>query len=201
MNIMKFLVVLVLMGFVSGCGDGAVIRRLISENGQLEKDKKQIQDDLAMANEMLAVATELVENLRALPADRLEKLVFVDSIELGRYTHGFDKNNDGIDEGVNIYLLLIDDMGDSIKAYGSVVIELWDLSAVAGQQLIVRHEHGIDEIRKYWISGVLNRNYKFVILWPDGKVPANKNITVKCKFVDAMTGRSFEVQKMVTVGL
>jgi hypothetical protein len=142
-----------------------------------------------------------IETLPDLTDHQQEQRIRVESIGTGRYTGGFDENNDGCDDGINIYLLLRDQYGDVIKAAGQVRVELWDLAAPEAQRLWAKWQFNAEELQERWLTGLISRHYKLTLHWPDGKIPHHKNLTLKLTFIEIQTGRSFELQKMVTVSL
>ena len=184
---------------LSGCaGVGAAGNRqasaaeLAAENSRLARQIAQQRRELAQVNEQL-------EALRGFGDDRLAHLVHVTDVRFGRYTGGYDANGDGLDDGVNAYLVLRDAENQAIKAAGQVDIELLDLAAgVSGMQVGNWH-YGIAEVTDYWLAGLMADHYRFKLTWPDQAPPQHANLTIKLVYTDGLTGRVMEIQKMVTI--
>jgi hypothetical protein len=124
-----------------------------------------------------------------LPQERLSKLFTVHGFEFGKLT-GVD------DEGVlKIYVVPIDDSGQKIKAAGSFVVAAFDL-ANDPNSLIARREFSVDEARKNWFGQALL--YEYVLPVPWNSPPKHPDVTVKVSFTDALTGRTFTGQKVIT---
>ncbi|MCP4342016.1 MAG: hypothetical protein GY799_24825 [Desulfobulbaceae bacterium] len=139
--------------------------------------------------------------LRGFGSERMDLLVQLDRIKFGRYTLGYDKDKDGQDDGVTIYLQCFDRQNDTIKSVGQLELELWDLAAAKGERLVGRLDYGPKQLGDYWMNGFLANHYKFQITWGQEKKPEHSNLTLKCKFKDALMGRVFEIQKMVEVSV
>lgn len=178
----------------AGCNsqEGALakqIRTLTRENEALRRDFNEEQ-------QRAAGLERRVEALRAFGHERAEYLVTVAEAKLGRFTGAFDADEDGIDEGVKVYLELRDRQGDMIKAGGQVDIELWDLAGETGGPVAQRH-YAPGETQEHWLGGLMANHYKFEVEWSDGNRPAGENVTVRLRFTEALTGKVFEVQEMI----
>src|SRR5437764_9151561 len=99
-------------------------------NVQLRKDKQQLEAQMAELQQQLAAAKARIGGLEqekgtlpTLPQDRLDKLVTVQGIKLGRLTGGDPANTaNAPDEGLKIYLTPVDETGDAQKDTGAVEV-------------------------------------------------------------------------------
>lgn len=128
--------------------------------------------------------------LRGFDAERLEQLVHVGQIQFGRYTRATE-------EGVTVYVVLYDANHDKIKAGGVMTIELWALGAQPDGQLRGRWRYEPAELEEYWLGGFLTYHYKFELLWQQGKRPNGEAVTIRVRFEELLTGKAFEIQKLV----
>ena len=140
-----------------------------------------------------------IESLQALGGKRLDKIFHVQRIELGQYTGGADLDDRAGDDAVRVYLKPIDQDGATIKAAGSVTIELYDLAAPKGKKLIGTYTWTVDQAAKTWTSFVLY-HYKFDCKWKSGP-PAHDDVTVRVAFVDYLSGKRFTAQTACKVKL
>ena len=125
-----------------------------------------------------------------LPQERLAKLFTVHGLEFGKLT-GVDE-----DEGVlKIYVVPTDDSGQKLKAAGSFVVAAFDL-ANDPHSLIARREFSVDEARRMWFGQALL--YEYVLPIPWNSPPQHPEVTIKVSFTDALTGRTFTGQKVIT---
>src|SRR3954466_8723397 len=100
------LVILAALAALSGCYHPS------EANIQLRKDKQQLQEQVGNLQQQLAAANARIQgfesqhgSLPTLPQERLDKLVTVQGIKLGRLTGGDPSNGQpGLDEGLKIYL-------------------------------------------------------------------------------------------------
>jgi len=192
---------LVLVGLLAtGCSrflrkDGSketVLRELTQQNEQLQQKLVQQRRQIEQLQQELTI-------LREFPSDRFENLVRVERVEFGRFTRPYDDNADGIDDGVVVYLVLRDGQGDNIKAAGQVEIELWDLAADEGKRHLGRWHFDFYEFLDYWLGGALADHFKFKLPWTPNSLPQHANLTLKLLFKDALTGKVYEIQKMLHV--
>jgi len=193
-----YVIAFILIWFLVGCnGEKQIIDdsrvKLIQEKRQLQRDKAALEQEIMQRKEQVAT-------LQKFPPDRLAQLVKVEKIEFGKFTRAYDGNTkadkDGYDDGVLVYLKIKDKDGDVIKAAGTVEIELWDLNNV-------NYNFGevipIGDLQNHWLSGPLTNHYKFQLPWPDGQPPTHRFLTLKLRFQEALTGKSFEEHRKIEV--
>jgi len=196
--------VLTLIGmvWVAGCGPetppGAVteIQRLrdqvISLNQRLVSREEQIRDQ-----------ARRIQELQNLSGERtLDRLVHVQRVEIDRLSGGYDDDRDGVDDGVVVYLRLLDaeQGGDPIKAAGSVGVRLLDLARPPESQLVGEAHLSPEQLRSMWYGRFLTSHYSIKVPWPDEQTrPSQKIVTVLVHYTDLLTGKSFQVQGAVEV--
>ena len=194
----SLLFLLVLLWLIVGCNDK---KQLIDDSrAKLIQEKQQLQQEKARLEQQNAQLKEQVATLQKFPSDRMDQLVKVEKIEFGKFTRAYDgdieQDPDGYDDGIIVYLILKDNDGDVIKAAGTVEIELWDL---------VVAKHIIDELiplgdlQTYWLSGPLTNHYKFQLPWPKDNPPTHRFLTLKLRFQEALTGRTFEEHQKIEI--
>lgn len=168
--------------------------RLTAQNEQLVGKNQALQQEVEQLSSQLAV-------LQGMPADRVARLVRVAKIQMGRFSLGYDEDEDGRDDGIKVYLVLRDHDHDRIKGAGRVEIEFWDLAAGQEQHRLGSWQFGLEQVNTRWFGGMMADHYRFKLAWPEGARPQHSEITVKCRYEDALTGLSFEAQKVVSVSL
>ncbi len=193
-----YLFVLILLWFIVGCNGK---KPLIDDSrAKLVQEKQQLQLEKARLEQQNAQLREQVATLQKFPSDRMNQLVKVAKIEFGRFTRAYDgdteADKDGYDDGIIVYLILEDKDGDVIKAAGAVRIELWDL--VTDKKIISKFIP-MSDLQTYWLSGPLTNHYKFQIPWPKDNPPTHRFLTLKLRFQEALTGRTFEADQKIEV--
>jgi hypothetical protein len=135
----------------------------------------------------------------SLSPERLDRLFTVYGIKLARLSGGsdLDPSRPG-DEGIKLYVGLIDQTGDEFKASGSFVVEAFDLAAGNGGLRIGRWEFPVEQSQANWHSFLMRYEYVLTLPW-QGVIPRNPDITVKVTFNDELTGRQFTVQQPVKI--
>lgn len=132
-----------------------------------------------------------------LPAERLAMLFTTHGIALGRLTGGLDQDPDQPGhEALRVVVTPQDEAGHSLKAAGSFVIEAFDL-ALNGDSRIGQWQFDLTDARQRWYGAGLMYGYVFELPWQ--RRPEHAELTIKVSFTDALTGRTYTVQKVVTV--
>jgi len=185
---------------VSGCNDVArqveanKLRDALDEVAQLQRQSNEQQRRIGELQKQVTV-------LQGFGPERLDKVVTVAAISLGRFTRAYDLNDDGVDEGVNVYVVLKDRAGDTIKAGGEVEIDVLDLAAEPGSRDVGNWRFSPAETADHWLGGFGTNYFKFQLAWPAAGPPKHANLTIVARFKDALTGRSFEEQKVITAAI
>jgi hypothetical protein len=156
--------------------------------------------DARKESEAVAKLTEEIEELKAdvarlkkekarvLEAQNLsEKEFVVTKVALGVLTSAVNLDEDPGDDGIQVYLYLLDQSGDPIKRAGSVRLELYDLSRES-RIIIDQWELGPDELAKFW-SQFLSV-YSFRLNW-HGPCPSSGHYVLRGVFIDRH-GREFK---------
>jgi hypothetical protein len=193
-----YVFVLVLLWLVVGCNDKT---QLIDDSrAKLIQEKRQLQQEKAALEQEITQLQEQIATLQKFPPDRMTQLVKVEKIEFGKFTRAYDgdleQDQDGYDDGVLVYLILKDKDGDVVKAAGTVEIEIWDLAAA---KHIIGELIPMSDLQNYWLSGPLTNHYKFQLPWPKANPPTHRFLTLKLRFQEALTGKTFEEYQKIEV--
>jgi len=166
---------------------------------QRRAERDRLQAEIERLQAQAARQAEQIQTLQGLGPKRLDRLVRVEKIDIGRYTAGRDTDGKPGHDAVRVYLRPLDADGHVLKAAGDVRIQLFDLAADAGR-LLAAHDFGVATIRKHWADGMLARHYAFDCPWAAGP-PAHPDVTVRVTFTDYLTGKTFTAQKLCQVAL
>jgi hypothetical protein len=183
-----------------GCNGAAQVGDVSVELRQARADLAACRERQAELSAALAEQKEVVSRLRGLGEKRLETLYHVARIELGRYTGGVDMDGRFGDDAVKVYLHPVDRDGSTLKAAGEATVQLYDLGAPAGEQLLGEYKWPVDKLSRQWSSGLFTYHYSFMCPWRSGP-PQHADVTVRVAFVDYLTGKEFTAQKLVKVKL
>jgi len=166
-------------------------------NIQLRKDKQQLQSQLEQVQQQLNAAQARIHgfesqrgSLPTLPEERLDKLVTVHAIKLGRLTGGLSgPSADAPDRGLKIYLTPVDETDEALKDTGTVEVDVFDLD-LAGDNRIGHWTFDPATVKSRWHSlGMLRA---FVLECPWQKPPRHSKLAVKVTYRDELTGRVFD---------
>jgi len=177
--------------FVAGCYHPS------EANIQLRKDKQQLETQLSEVQQKLSAAQARINGLEqekgtlpTLPQDRLDKLITVQGIKLGRLTGGEPgESADAPDKGLKIYLTPVDETGEALKTTGTVEIDAFDLD-LTGDNRIGHWTFDPVSLKPRWRSlGMLRA---FVLECPWQKPPQHSKLAAKVTFRDELTGRIYD---------
>lgn len=176
------------------------VKQLTADLASARAETELARKDADDAKSQLAGKQKRIDTLVALGPDRLKKLYDVTSLKLGQYTGGADLDGQAGDDGIKVFLRPIDANGDTIKAAGSVTIQLYDLAQPPDKTLIGKYEWSVDQVAKKFSGGFMAYHYTFTCPWKDAP-PKHDQITVRLEFVDYLTGKTLPVQKLCKVDL
>lgn len=161
---------------------------------QIQKLKRDREADAATIRGLESRAG----TLPLLPQDRLARLFTVYGLQFGRLTGGADLDpKQAGDEGLKVYVVPLDETGQPLKAAGSFTVEAFDL-ADPRAPLIGKWIFPVEQARQNWYG--LASLYTYVLTCPwQQKIPTHVELTVKVRFVDELTGRVFEAERVAKI--
>lgn len=169
--------------------------RLLKRISRLEKKNRELGAAIASHKKQISSLANLGRG------KRLEKLFHVTKICLTRYTGGIDTDDKFGHDAIKVYLRPLDRDGSTVKAAGSVKIQIFDLALPAERNLIGSYEWSVDEISKCFSGGFVTYHFSFVCPWKKGTLPEHKQLTVRVEFLDYLTGKTFTAQKTCKIKL
>lgn len=167
---------------------------------ELRRTKRQLQQTRQQLAARQAAIDELNRQLqvaRGLSDQDLKRIYYPDQIVLERLTGGEDFDGKPGDDGVVVFVRPIDREGDPIKVAGRLRVELYDLTAPAGQKLIGTCAFGPDELAKMWYGKLWT--YHYTVRCPWQRPPRTNEVTVRVTFIDYLTRRVLTAQTVCTV--
>lgn len=198
-SLLKISLLMLIMSLV-GCGRPNPANIVLRKEIQDLNDNIQTLQRMHLADQAKIAAFEKDRGtVPTLPETQLAKLFTVHAIELLQLTGGSDPDPSRPgDEGIRVYAMPTDDVGDPIKAAGSFKVELFDLNK-SSDNLLGTWEFSAEQIRSLWYGKLFQ--YRYVLPCPWQTVPSHADLTVKVSFSDGLTGRIFIAQKPIKVTL
>lgn len=164
----------------------------------LRENSRALTEDNQKLRTQLADREKQIRTLQALGPKRLEKLYYVQSIRLGRYTSGVDLDDKPGDDAVKVLLEPMDQHADAIKAPGDALVQLYDLAEPPGKNLLGEYRWNVEQLAKTWAGGFLSYHYGLECPWKSTP-PGHDEITVRVEFTEYLTGKKFTAQKVCKV--
>ena len=145
--------------------------------------------------------TQLTEQINTLStldaAARLEALDTLEKIRIGKRTGFYDKDKDGTNETLVVYLEPLDAAEDFVKAVGKVDIELWNLNAAEDKAKQAEWTVEPNELHTTW-GGTIFAAYYRIKLPLEIATNQKKDYTLKVTFTDYLSGKILTAQKVLT---
>jgi cell division protein FtsB len=190
--------ILILLLALSGCNKANEKVQMLEKIEQLTEQNAELTSDLEQSISENEQLKGQVQVLSSLPNEvKGENLYSLQKIRIGRYTDFYDKDHDGKKETLIVYIQTIDEQGDKMKASGTAEVELWDLNKQDDQAMLARWKVEPEELKKLWVATMLTINYRLTFDITETVKSFNKPLTVKAKFTDYLTGRTFEDQRVI----
>jgi hypothetical protein len=173
-------------------------------NIELRKQNQSLQSQIADLQRQHAADVATIASLQqqkgtppTLPQGELDKLFTTHGLELGRLTDAanLDPNKPGI-QGIKVYAVPTDEMGQPLKAAGAFVVDLFDL-AKQNDNLVGHWQFSIADARQNWYGHLML--YTYVLSCPWKNPPAHSQLTLRVTFRDELTQREFVEQKVIYV--
>jgi hypothetical protein len=173
-------------------------------NIELRKENQSLQSQLTDLQRQRAADTATIHSLQqqkgtlpTLAQSELDELFTTHGLELGRLSDvaNLDPNKPGV-QGVKVYAVPTDEMGQPLKAAGSFVVELFDL-AKQNDNLVGRWDFSIAQARQSWYGHLML--YTYVLSCPWKNPPTHSQLTLRVTFHDELTQREFVEQKVIYI--
>ena len=191
-----FIVAALTAGLLAGCSSGEkrpwnTLEACIQANTELSMQVQHLEAE----NTQLTGQVNTLSTLDA--AARLESLDTLEKIHIGKRTGFYDKDDNGTNETLVVYLEPLDTTQDYIKAVGRVDIELWDLNAADDRAKLAEWTLEPNELHKTWGGTIFAGYYRIKLPL---EIPPNqqKEYTLKVSFTDYLTGKVLTDQKVLT---
>lgn len=186
-----------LLGLV-GCNKANEKAQLLEQIDQLTEQNTELTAQAGKAESENKKLQGQVRVLSALPDQvKGENLYNLQQVKIGRYSDFFDKDHDGKKDALIVYIQPVDDHGDEIKATGTVEVQLWDLSQPDGQAMLEQWKKEPEELKTLWYATMLTINYRLTFDITEIVEDFDRAYTVKMKFTDYLSGRTFEDQRVI----
>ncbi len=186
-----------LLLFLGGCGIGT--ERKTPEELQaerLQQEKASLTGDVEQHRVQVEQLRAQIRDLSVLK-DKQNNPYELTTLRIAKISNFFDKDSDGVQEKLIVYVQPIDTEGDVVKAAGTVSVQLWNLNNPNGQALLGQWKVEPAELRKLWFNSLATTSYRLTFDRPDAVGVFSEPLTLRVTFTDYLTGESFRVQQVI----
>jgi len=163
---------------------------------KLQQEKAGLTGEVQQCQAEIEQLRAQVRSLSTLPKDESNNPYKLTSVRVAKISNFFDKDSDGKQEKLVVYVQPIDAEGDIIKAAGTAAVQLWNLDNPNGEALLGQWQVEPAELRKLWFDS-LTTGYRLTFDRPEGLEVLSEPLTVKVSFTDYLTGETFRVQQVI----
>ncbi len=186
-----------LLFLVAGCGIGSERKDPAELKAEkLRQEKAALTGDVQQYQAEIAQLRTQIQALSVLPQDRKDNPYELTTIRIAKISNFFDKDSDGQQEKLIVYVQPVDAEGDIVKAAGTVSVQLWNLNNPNGEALLGQWQVEPAELRKLWFNS-FTTGYRLTFDRPEGLTVLAEPLTVKVTFIDYLTGVSFRAQQVI----
>ena len=192
----KSIYIVLFLFFLAGCRNEtkdntlSEIKKLKTENTFLAEQVEQSQKENEQLNKQIQALRNFGTSLNYGDIYNLQK------INVTKYTNIYDNDGDGKKETLLVYFQPIDEYGDIIKASGLVEVQLWDLNMQAEKALLGQWKIEPAALKKLWFATLITANYRLSFNISGIVEKFDQPLTVKVKFTDYLSGKTFEEQRV-----
>lgn len=163
---------------------------------KLEREKAGLTGDVQQHQAEIEQLRAQIRSLSALPKDRSDNPYEVMILRIAKISNFFDKDSDGRQEKLVVYVQPVDAEGDVVKAAGTVAVQLWNLNKPNGEALLGQWQVEPAALRKLWFNA-FTTGYRLTFDRPEGLETLSEPLTVKVTFTDYLTGETFRDQQVI----
>ena len=197
-----FVVTLFSLVFAFGCNDQTAKKpKTAQQVQQLTEQKADLQNQLEQTKTENDRLKKQAESLSTLPGDkRADAIYHIKSVKIGSYTNFYDDDKTPGATGKKklvVYVEPIDETGDTVKAGGTVDVQLWDLNKKDSDARLAQWRLEPNEIKTLWLGGMLSSSYRLSFDAAGIVDKLDKPLTVKVNFTDYLSGMTFTEQFII----
>lgn len=201
--------VFLLFAVVAGCGrSGDFLNendRLRSENLILTRQVEELESALQSRSAQVQTLEKQLGHVAAVSGVSPEDLPRVVEVRLGRLSGAVDRDKDGIDDTVRLYVLTLDQRGRFMPAIGPASVQLVVLTPGEPPVVVNEKDYTPKQFEKAYRSGFTGSHYSLEIELGAGMPHDVAEVNAKVIFTDAATGaehgceRGVKVRRVVSV--
>ena len=182
-----------------GCMSPGERARLVKENQALRVENEALEREVGRRDGTITLLHKQIGDLQGFGSNRPVDLFAPVRAEIVSRSGGADYDDTPGDDGVTVYLRLIDADGDAVKVPGRISVQLLDNSDLSSPKLLGLYRFdSVDQLRKAWYGQFGTQHYSLKCPFLYGVKPPRR-IDVKVEFVDYLTGRTLTANTEVAV--
>ncbi len=184
----------------SGCLSPGQRAKLAQDNESLRREVNRLNRVVAQREGTVSHLQRQVSKLQGFSPDRPATLFAPVKVEIASLTGGANYDDQPGDDGVNVYLRLLDADGDTIKAPGKITIQLVDNSLMGSPKVLGVYVFGNpQQLRETWYGKFGTSHYTLKCPFrPNTRLSTNQ-LDVRVEFIDYLTGRTLTAVKEVSI--
>ncbi len=182
---------------LTGCGP----KNFINDNDKLREENLKLKQQAAELNEQIELHQGEIDSLRAKSAgERAIKDAdppVLAKIKFSAYSGAVDKDSDGNDDLIRMYLTPLDHRGRLLPVAGRLKVQAVALQDDAPPALLASRIYEPSEFDDAYRANLTGYHYTIELELPESIDPTITSVTLKATLTEAVTGHVLSAEKIV----
>lgn len=161
----------------------------------LREQVNQLETQLTAEQQTVRGLQKRLATMRGMEPDLLDQLITPVRIELAGQSGTYTTPGAPEDTGIVLYVQPMDEDGHVIKAAGSFLVTLLDLSDPSNPSAVATYEFDVPTTRELWFGRFLTNHFTLRCPWPPSGPPPIDEITARIEFTVLLTGQVLIAQE------
>ena len=184
---------------LTGCGP----KNFINDNDTLRAENLKLKQQVDELNEQIELRQGEIEGLRAKSAgERAIKEAnppVLAKIKFSAYSGAVDKDSDGRDDLIRMYLTPLDHKGRLLPVAGRLKVQAVAIQDDAPPALLASRTYEPKDFDDAYRANLTGYHYTIELELPESIDPAITSVTVKATLTEAVTGHVLSVEEIVEI--
>lgn len=196
-----YLALAAVIAVLAGCEAGRTeaFLEVQREAQALREQVNQLETQLTAEQQTVRGLQKRLATMRGMEPGLLDQLVTPVRIELAGQSGSYTTPGSPEDAGIVLYVQPIDEDGHVIKAAGSFLVTLLDLSDPRNPSVVATYEFDVPTTRGLWFGRFLTNHFTLRCPWPPTGPPPIDEVTARVEFTVLLTGRVLIAQERFEV--
>jgi hypothetical protein len=185
--------------FLSGCGARNfenINDELRAERMQLQREVNRLQQQLQLREDELRAARAQMDQSPAIEGAEAPRL---SRITADRLSGAIDRNGDGSDDAVRLYLRTLDGRGRFMPTSGRAIVQIVAIRPGEAPRVLAEQTFDPATFDAAYRSGFTGTHYSLEVPLPDDLPSGRHEATARVTFTEGATGVEHDTQRPISI--